>query len=107
MLIEGGIYNSKQDDSVFVIVKIYPNVVCGFDIGYYNATLDQSFILEELQKDVEDLQESGIGHAKFWYADETDSIIDGYFGCVNKNTLNILTNELYYSDAYAEVEAII
>lgn len=107
MLIEGGIYNSIHDDSVFVMVKIDPNVVFGFDIGYYNATLNRSFILEELQKDVEDLQESCIGHAKFWYTDEADSIVDGYFGCVNQNTLNILTNELYYSDAYQNVEAII
>lgn len=107
MLIEGGIYNSKQDDSVFVMVQIDSNVAFGFDIGYYNATLNRSFILEELRKGVEDLQEFGIGHAKFWYADEADSIVDGYFGCVNQNTLNILTDELYYSDAYAHVEAII
>ena len=107
MLIDGGIYNSKQYDTVFVIVEIDSNVVFGFDIGYYDVTLNRSFILEELRKGVEDLQESSIGHSKFWYADETDSIIDGYFGCVDQNTLNILTNELYYSDAYAAVEEII
>ena len=54
--------------------------------------MNRAFILEELQKDVEDLQEFCIGHDKFWYADEADSIIDGYFGCVNQNTLNILTS---------------
>lgn len=107
MLIEGGIYNSKQDDSVFVMIEIDYSVVFGFDIGYYNATLDRAFILEELRKGVEDLQECDADHSKFWYADEADSIVDGYFGCVDQNTLNILTNELYYSDAYADAEAII
>lgn len=103
MVLEGGIYNSRNDDSCFIIIKKEKHYVFGFDIGIYNGEiLTQTFLFHEIQNHIDDIQ-IGIKNDQFWYADEADTIVDGYLGKINTNWLEVFETELYYSDAYDEV----
>lgn len=106
MLIEGGIYNRKQDDRAVVIVKIDPDCVFGFDIGYYSKTIDQTFLRNELFSWISYLEDGTANHNLFWHAAEADSIVDGYLGKVDTYILNILKEELHYSYAYQDMQEI-
>ena len=102
-LIEGGIYNDKEDGEYFVVLEINPDITFGVDFKSLKTYSNREDLLHAMEnKYLQDWFEG-----QFWHnltAENQEIDVFGYFGKIGEKLGEKLLEKLHHTKLYKKYQ---